>query len=143
MGSRVAPARVDPPLIVLDTDILIDVSRNVAEAVNALQRIMDEDEPAITIITQMELVVGCRNQRELRALEVFLKRFKILKLSEPVSEKAVELLHRYRLTHGLLLADSLIAASVLFHELPFLSKNQKHYRFIEGLKLLPFRVSPL
>ena len=137
MGPSGAPARVDS-LIVLDTDVLIDVSRNVAEAVAALQRITDEDEPAITIITQMELLVGCRNQWELRVLDAFLQRFQVLKLSEPISEKAVELLHRYRLTHGLLMADSLIAASVLVHELPFLSKNQKHYRFIEGLRLLPF-----
>jgi predicted nucleic acid-binding protein len=129
---------VESRLIVLDTDILIDVSRDVAGAVDALQRITDEDEPAITIITQMELVVGCRNQRELRALDLFLQRFRILGLSEPISEKAIELLRRYRLTHGLLLPDSLIAASVLLHGLPFLSKNQKHFRFIEGLKLLPY-----
>lgn len=127
-----------PALIVIDTDVLIDVSRGTAEAVNALQRISEEDEPAISTITQMELVVGCRDQRELRSLQEFLKGFKVIKVSELISEKAVELLVRYRLSHGLLLADSLIAASVLFYRLPFLSKNQKHYRFIEGLKLLPY-----
>lgn len=127
-----------PALIVIDTDVLIDVSRGTAEAVDALQKISEEDEPAISTITQMELVVGCRDQRELRSLQEFLQGFKILRVSESISEKAVELLMRYRLSHGLLLADSLIAASVLLHQVPFLSKNQKHYRFIEGVKLLPY-----
>ena len=125
-------------MIVIDTDVLIDVSRHVAEAIDTLQRITEEDEPAITTVTQMELIVGCRNNQELRSLQSFLQRFRILRVSEDISEKAVELLVRYRLTHGLLLADSLIAASVLLHQVPFLSKNQKHYRFIEGLKLLPY-----
>jgi predicted nucleic acid-binding protein len=40
--------------------------------------------------------------------------------------------------HGLLIADSLIAATALFMDVSFLSKNQKDYRFIEGLKLLPY-----
>lgn len=127
-----------PALIVIDTDVLIDVSRGTAEAIDALRRISEEDEPAISTITQMELVVGCRDQRELRSLQEFLKGFKVIKVSELISEKAVELLVRYRLSHGLLLADSLIAASVLVYRLPFLSKNQKHYRFIEGLKLLSY-----
>jgi len=125
-------------LIVIDTDVLIDVSRNVAEAIDILQRLREHDELAVSTVTQMELIVGCRNRQELLSLQSFLRPFRILRISEAISEKAVELLLQYRLSHGLLLADSLIAASVLAYRLPFLSKNQKHYRFIEGLKLLSY-----
>ena len=135
MGPRHPTARVDSPLILLDSDVLIDVSRGVPEALDTLQRIEAVDEPAISIITQMELIVGCRDRRELRSLERFLEGFSIFKLSEPISDLAVDLLRRYRLSPGLLLADSLIAASALIHEIPFMSKNAKHFRFIEGLTL--------
>ena len=127
-----------PSLILIDSDILIDVSRDVPEAVESLRRIIDEDEPAISVITQMELIVGSRNHRELRSLEAFLHRFRVFKLSEPISDLALDLLRRFRLTHGLLLPDSLIAASALIHEIPFVSKNAKHFRFIEKLTLLPY-----
>jgi predicted nucleic acid-binding protein len=86
----------------------------------------------------MELIVGCRNKKELNALNRFLKRFKIVSLNESTATKAVELLSRYRLSHGLLIADSLIAATAFTMDVPLLSKNQKDYRFIEGLKLLPY-----
>ncbi|HEX3552514.1 MAG TPA: type II toxin-antitoxin system VapC family toxin [Thermoanaerobaculia bacterium] len=125
-------------MILIDSDVLIDVSRGVPEAVDTLQQIGAEDEPAISVITQMELIVGCRDRHELRSLERFLESFNIFKLSEPISDLAVNLLLRYRLSHGLLLADTLIAASALTHEIPFVSKNAKHFRFIDGLTLLSY-----
>ena len=62
-------------------------------------------------------------------------------LVERISERAVELLRRYRLSHGLLVPDALIAATSLFWDIPFLTKNQRDYRFIEGLNLLPYPCS--
>ena len=57
---------------------------------------------------------------------------------ENISETAVDLLRKYRLSHGLLIPDAIIAATALSLSLPFLSKNQKDYRFIEGLELIPY-----
>jgi predicted nucleic acid-binding protein len=37
-----------------------------------------------------------------------------------------------------LIADSLIAATALVHDVPLISKNQADYRFIKGLNLLPY-----
>ena len=86
----------------------------------------------------MELIVGCRNKTELQNLAKFLRRFQILKLSERISEKSVDLLEQYRLSHGLLIPDALIAATALENKETFITKNQKDFRFINGLKLLPF-----
>ncbi|MDQ7030442.1 MAG: type II toxin-antitoxin system VapC family toxin [Ardenticatenia bacterium] len=82
----------------------------------------------MSVVTQMELIVGCRNKAELRALEQFLRRFRILKIDETISDKAVELLQQYRLSHGLLIADAFIAATALSWECPLASKNQRDYR---------------
>ncbi|MEO6909104.1 MAG: PIN domain-containing protein [Abditibacteriaceae bacterium] len=59
-------------------------------------------------------------------------------LDAATSTKAVELLRQYRLSHGLLVADALIAATTISRDLPFISKNQKHYKFITELILLPY-----
>jgi hypothetical protein len=47
-------------------------------------------------------------------------------------------LKSYRLSHGLLIADALIAATAISSDLSFVSKNQRDYRFIEDLQLLPY-----
>ena len=125
-------------LTIIDTDILIDAGRGVQEAVDLLTKIQSDDALAISIVTQLELMIGCRNKSELRNLDKFIKQFQIIKLNEAISEQAVELLRLYRLSHGLLIADGLIAATALKLNLPFISKNQNDYRFISGLNLLPY-----
>jgi predicted nucleic acid-binding protein len=74
----------------------------------------------------------------LHELEKFLRRFQLLKLTEQVSDTAVDLLRQYRLSHNLLIADALIAASALVFAVPLISKNQRDYRFITGLNLLAY-----
>ena len=74
----------------------------------------------------------------MRDLEQFLRRFRILKLNEAISDKAVELLLQYRLSHGLLIADALIAATALSWDYPLASKNQRDYQFMVDLDLLPY-----
>ena len=127
-----------PKLIVVDTDILIDVGRGINEAIDYLQELARSTKLAVSVVTQMELIVGCRNKAELQALEQVLRRFRILKIDETISDKAVELLQQYRLSHGLLIADALIAATALSWNCPFVSKNQRDYRFITNLDLLPY-----
>ncbi len=125
-------------LTIFDTDILINVGRGKTEAVNCLQTLAQTSTPAISIVTQMELIVGCRDKTELQTLAKFLARFQILKITEQISVKSVELLNQYRLSHGLLIADALIAATALEADENFITGNQKDFRFISGLKLLPY-----
>jgi predicted nucleic acid-binding protein len=123
-------------LLILDTDILIDAGRDISTAVNYLQKTEKQSLLAICAITQMELMVGCKNKTELRAVGRFLERFKILKLTETVTEIAIDLLGKYRLSHGLLIPDALIAATAISLQEPFVTKNQRDFRFIAELELL-------
>jgi predicted nucleic acid-binding protein len=68
----------------------------------------------------------------------FLKKFKIFPLDPSVCNTALDLLKKYRLSHGLMIPDALIGATALVANLPFITKNQKDYRFIPGLSLLPY-----
>ncbi len=86
----------------------------------------------------MELIVGCRNKMELKVLEKFLSRYQILKITDEISDRAVDLLKQYFLSHSLLIADGLIAATALVYNETFITKNQRDFRFIVGLNLLPY-----
>ena len=123
---------------IIDTDILIDAACGDAHAIARLQRIEQQSSLAISAVTQMELVVGCRNKTESENLAEFLGRFQILKITERISDRAVDLLQQYRLSHGLLIADALIGATALEYSEPFLTKNQRDFRFITDLMLQPY-----
>lgn len=118
--------------------MLIDVGREVEEAIASLEQIEQRSSSTISVVTQMELLLGCQNKAEMRKLERFLQRFHIIKMNERISDSAVELLRRYRLSHGLLIADALIAATALSLNIPLVTKNQRDYRFITGLRLLAY-----
>lgn len=125
-------------LIIIDTDILIDIGRGDNTAIECLQRVEKQFQLVISAVTQMELIVGCRNKVELQDLEKFLQHFQILKITEQITDRAVSLLGQYRLSHGLLIADALIAATALEYDEAFITKNQRDYRFIADLKLQPY-----
>ena len=127
-----------PDLVIVDTDMLIDAGRNIDDAVTCLEQVERQSSLAISVVSEMELVVGCRNKAELRTLDKFLSRFRVVQLNEQTSDIAVDLLRRYRLSHGLLIADALIAATALSQGIPFVTKNERDYRFITELHLLPY-----
>ncbi len=125
-------------LTIVDSDILINLARGDAEAINCVLQLEKISTLAISSVTQLELIVGCRNKTELRDLEKFLRRYQILKITDQISDLAVELLKQYFLSHGLLIADGLIAATALIHNQEFITKNQRDFRFIADLNLLPY-----
>jgi len=125
-------------VVVVDTDILIDVGRNDPVAVERLRYEEQHSALVISTATQMELIVGCRNKKELKALDVFLHRFEIRRISFDITDKAVSLLLQYRLSHGLLIADPFIAATAFITDSALLSKNQKDFKFIRGLRLAKY-----
>lgn len=127
-----------PEAYLFDTDVLIDAGRDVSDAVEVLQQAAEQAPLAISTVTEMELIVGCRNKDELTALDQFLRRFEIVHLWPTISKQAAALLREFRLSHGLLIADALIAATAVVEDVPFISKNQRDYRFIDALHLPPY-----
>lgn len=124
--------------IVVDTDILIDSARSIQVAIDKLESLTNDYSIAISIITKMELIVGCRNKNELQNLEKFLRNYTLIPVNENISHKAVELLINYKLSHGLLIPDAFIAATAISINGYLLSKNQSDYRFINELNLHPY-----
>ena len=120
----------------VDTDVLIDFYRRYQPAIDFLDYYYSRNEIlAISSITQMELYIGCRNKKELRETVKFLEQYKLVHFSTSISRKAVDLIKKYNLSHGPLIADAVIAATVLISEGELFSKNVSDFIFIEDLKV--------
>jgi predicted nucleic acid-binding protein len=124
--------------ILIDTDVLIDIANNDVIAKARLAKESQNTALLVSTITVMELMVGCRNKSELQTLNRFLSQFQVLPLNHAIGDRATELLQHYYLSHGLLIADALIASTAIESQIPLISKNQRDFRFIQELNLLPY-----
>ena len=71
-------------------------------------------------------------------MNIFLNEFEIIPIDNIISNNATDLLISYRLSHNLLIGDSIIAATSISRNLILLSKNQKDYKFINNINLLKY-----
>ena len=117
----------------LDSDVLIDISRNMAAAINFVDALSAPW--MISQVSAMELVVGARDKREVAHLDAFLASQTVLPLSAPIGEKAYRLLIDYAKSHGLHVFDSLVAATALEHDLTLVTRNRRHFHMIAGLNI--------
>lgn len=123
--------------LLLDTDIIVNVGRGDTGAVAQVNDMLRSGSIYISAVTEMELIVGCRNKAELRNLSVLLERFTIAPLTPEITIAAIKLLKTYRLSHGLLIADALIAATALVMGRVLVSGNTKHFSMIKSLQFRP------
>jgi predicted nucleic acid-binding protein len=120
-------------VILLDTDITIDILRQHPPAVNWLSQNMHEEFflPGIVV---MELLQGSFNKQELNRVLDFVKPFPILWLSSEESDTALEVFAKGRLSHNLGLLDALIGQLAISLGVPLYTFNQKHFTAIPTLK---------
>ena len=125
-------------MILVDSDVLIDVLRKDATAVALLAVVQAQHRFGISVVSRMETIRGCVDREfQLRA-ESLLRKAHVFALNEQISKRADSLVTAYFLSNNMSVPDALIAATALELDLPLLSKNQRDYRFIPGLKLLPY-----
>jgi|RhiMetdeSRZDD1v2_1073273.scaffolds.fasta_scaffold263781_2 predicted nucleic acid-binding protein len=122
--------------MLLDTNIAVDALRRFPPAVAYLRTAEQQGTLSLSLPAQMELIIGCCNAAELRRLRAFLERFEICALSATIGGTAVDLIYQYRLSHGLLLAEALIAATALEYEETLYTKNVRHFRMIPALTVV-------
>jgi predicted nucleic acid-binding protein len=124
--------------MLIDSDVLIWVARGNASAVSRLQTVANWH---ISAVSYMELVQGCRDKTELKAIQ---KAFSfdagdVLAITQPISDLACTLVEKYALSHSVHLADALIAATAMINAVPLLTGNGKHFSAIKGLKIEVFK----
>ena len=127
-----------PKEVLIDTDVLIWLARGNPNAHRVIAALADW---SVSAVSYMELVQGCRNKTELKALQKAFKSSQdtVLALTPSISEHATTLVENHALSHSLHMADALIAATALEHALPLLTGNSKHFGVVPGLQVVVFK----
>jgi predicted nucleic acid-binding protein len=118
----------------LDTTILIDLSRGSTDAANFVDSCQVSDIPLlISVISAMEVIAGCRDKTEVQKAKKLIADFHVLHLSPVESAKAYALMLAYSKSHGLTIPDALIAATAITQGLELASDNARHFDMISDL----------
>jgi hypothetical protein len=118
---------------VLDTNILVDYLQG---SERARAEIALYDEPGISLITWMEILIGARAAEEEPALREFLGQFQIHPLTQDVAERAVEL----RRHHRVRLPDALIWATAAARDAILVTRNTRDFPERNPGIRIPYRV---
>ena len=122
-------------MLLVDTDVMIDVMRNHTPAINWLQT-LHQEQVGLPGLVVMELLQGCQNKTQQQRVErLFIGR----KLFWPTSDdcqRALQDFARYLLSHNIGMIDTLIAHTAVGAGLLLATFNQKHYRVITQLQTM-------
>ena len=124
----------------LDTDWAIDYLNRVADTIQRVDELRP-DGIVISIISVAELYEGVLNshdpERRERALQDFLRPFRIISLDVPICRIFGVERARLRAT-GTLIPDMdlLIGATALHHDLTLLSNNRRHFERLQDLRII-------
>ena len=128
---------MEKELILCDTNILISWFKGDSETCKRLERIGLEH-ILIPSVAVMELLQGTRNKTESIQLKKKLKAYNVIHFNETTSKLSVELIEQFRLSHGLLIPDAIIAATAIIYNLKLFTYNQKDFKFIPGINLFEY-----
>lgn len=125
-------------MTLFDTDVVIWMTRGnraASAAINAAPA------RALSAVSYMEYLRGARDAREVHAFKRYLNvlQFRILPVTEAISEKAIAIMESHALATRLDPDDALIFATALDLDIELCSGNDKHFRGIEGLRCRVFR----
>lgn len=99
-----------------------------------LAKFIEDNESYVDATIYIECLQGSKSNREKQVLEKFLQQFPLLPIMPVNSANAIGLIRKYSNSHGLLLADALIASTAIESGLTILTYNIKDFSFINGLK---------
>ncbi|MBF0240469.1 MAG: type II toxin-antitoxin system VapC family toxin [SAR324 cluster bacterium] len=121
-------------MIICDTNILIEFYKENDSIIHELKR-LGTKELGISAVSQAELYFGAINKTEFRQIKRHLSMIQIFPISVEISNKFIQLMEKYSLSHKLSLPDALIASTSIIKDLELYTLNVRDFQFIEGLKL--------
>jgi len=89
----------------------------------------------LSSITVMELYQGMGNKQELAIMRKKLAFYDVVQIDRRISEKAIELIAEFKLSHGLQIPDALIASTAVSYDLPLFTYNLKDFSFIPAINI--------
>lgn len=128
---------MDSVLIILDTNIIIEIYKSNDHIIKIIDRI-NKDDLAISIITFAELIYGARNKAEQQKIIKSLNSIQILDITPIISKTFRRLMENFSLSHSLSIPDALIAATSINNNAELFTLNIKDFKYIENIKLFEY-----
>jgi len=121
--------------LLVDTDVLIDYLRGIRPA----RALLDAD--------RFDFYYSSQTRKELlskpgltdsvrREIQALLRRLRVVLIDDSIAGKYWSLLKKYE-SQGLRQADAIIAATAWQKRLPLLTRNHRHFRFVDEIELAP------
>ncbi len=121
----------------LDTSIIIDIIRHYPPAVEWLRT--TPDLCGLTWFTWLEVIEGCQNKRQERAVIKVLNDFELIPIEDADAQWATRKLIELHLKSNVDMIDCLIAAPSHRLQIPTYTRNMKHFTpLLDELAVLPY-----
>ncbi|MGC8551895.1 MAG: type II toxin-antitoxin system VapC family toxin [Phycisphaerae bacterium] len=118
--------------ILVDTDVMVDYLRGHAQAVDFIKKYADHI--MLSSITVAELYAGVRGQEEQEILDEVISLFLVVPVTAGTARAGGLLKRDFGKSHGVGLADAIIAATAQAANAQLRTLNAKHYPMIAGLR---------
>ncbi|MDZ7755784.1 type II toxin-antitoxin system VapC family toxin [Rhodohalobacter sp.] len=116
-----------------DTDVIIDYLRGNETAIHFFDSF--EGDFHISVISIAELYSGVKGEQELKDMDYFISIFSVNSVTKEIAVEAGKLRQNWHKSHGMGLADALIAATAGVEQMKLFSLNEKHFRMLKYLEV--------
>ena len=116
----------------LDTDVLVDFLRGYGKAVAFVNA--QSFRIILSSIVVAELYAGVKEDAEQAVLENFVSLFRIVPVSAEIAKAGGLYKRDYGKSHGVGLADAILAATAVAENAMLKTLNTKHYPMLKGLR---------
>jgi len=118
--------------ILVDTDVMVDFLRGYPKAVDFVRK--HSEQIILSSIVAAELYAGVKGDKELSVLDDLISLFPVVPVSSEHARLGGLYKRDYASSHGIGLADAVIAATAGMENADLKTLNVKHYPMIKGLK---------
>ena len=119
-------------LILPDTDVLIDFLRGYPQAIDFINT--NASQIILSAIVVAELYAGVRKNQELTILDNFVSLFEVISVNSEIAKIGGLYKRDFGKSHGVGLADAVIAATCSLKNAQLKTLNVKHYPMIKKLE---------
>jgi len=121
-------------MILCDTNILIHAFNGNIATIESLEEIGFEN-IVLSSITTIELLQGMGNKSELAQMKKKIKYYDIFHFDNQVSQKSIELIESFKLSHNLQIPDAIIGATAIVNSIMLFTYNKKDFDFMPNIIL--------
>jgi hypothetical protein len=118
--------------ILLDTDVLVDFFRAYGKAVAFVNA--HSSRIILSSIVVAELYAGVKGDAEQAALEDFVSLFRVVPVGAEIAKAGGLYKRDYGRSHGVGLADAILAATAEAEKAELKTLNTKHFPMLKGLR---------